>query len=170
VALVLRDAVSAGNGVSIQTREIEFMRLLSSKVIVFALVAVVFGALTAVANADGNGTVTEQFKAAYTDAWGLQNTCSGVHQVKKDGSVYDIETCVVTGGLTTQWVAGKYSSNIIPGNGCGAIAPAPPGYPASGIVLYSDYPGLNGQCAVSWNMILTPHGDGRWTIHYKASY
>lgn len=146
------------------------MRLLASKVILFALVAVVFGAVTAVANADGKGTVTEQFDAAYTDAWGLQNTCSGVHQVKKDGGVYDIETCIVTGGLTSQWVAGKYSSNIIDGNGWGAIAPAPPGYPASGIIFYSDYPGLNGQPAVSWSMTLTPNGDGSWTIHYKASY
>ena len=147
------------------------MRLPASKVIVFALVAVVFGALTAVANADGNGTVTEQFKAAYTDAWGLQNTCSGVHQVKKDGSVYDIETCVVTGGLTTQWVAGKYSSNIIPGNGCGADRACSARLPSQrDLFLYSDYPGLNGQCAVSYRITLTPHGDGRWTIHYKAKH
>lgn len=145
------------------------MRLHASKLIVLALVVLAFGALTAVASADGNGTQTTQFKVTYHDGFGYENTCSGVNQVKKDGSAYDSETCIVSGD-TSRFVAGTYESSTTTASGCGVITPGAPGYGPGGIIFLSDYPGLAGKCGTSWTETFTPNADGTWTIEYKVQY
>jgi hypothetical protein len=85
------------------------MRLFASKVMVLALVVVGFGALTAVANADGNGAQTTQYKASYTDSNFGPVSCAGVHQVGKNfpGLGQDSFTCTSTTGLPL--------TNVVPG-------------------------------------------------------
>jgi hypothetical protein len=127
-------------------------------------VSLSFGVATATA---GNGTSTTQFKAAYNDSVADQ-TCSGVHLVKKSGEVSDSETCIATGAGTSGFVAGTYTSSVIV-DGCGAISPSPPGYEGFGQYdfWYSDY---DGRCALSWSVTFTPNADGSWTLTIKAYY
>lgn len=67
-----------------------------------ALVAAVLGAIVlavaGVATAGGNGTQATPYKASYNDYVFGPVSCSGVHQIKKDGSVQDSFTCASTSG------------------------------------------------------------------------
>jgi hypothetical protein len=126
----------------------------------------------ATATADGNGTQTFQFKVSYTDFAGFFSDCSGVHLVKKDGSVSDSETCTITGPKQSEFVAGTYTSSVVNGAGCGVIVPAEPGYASSapgGVSFISDYPGY-GKCAASYSATFTQSADGTWTVDYKAYF
>lgn len=72
-----------------------------------SLVAVLLGALAfaGIASAANNGTQVSQFKTAYTDMNVGPVSCSGVHQVKKDGTVQESETCKSTTGQPLQYYA-----------------------------------------------------------------
>jgi hypothetical protein len=59
-----------------------------------ALAAIVAGS----AFAGGNGTQVTQFKAQYTDMLAGPVSCSGVHQVSKNGAIQESETCKSTTG------------------------------------------------------------------------
>jgi hypothetical protein len=108
VALIVAKRRERQQG-SINNRGVDLMRLLASKVMVLALVVVGFGALTAVANADGNGAQTTQYKASYTDSNFGPVSCAGVHQVGKNfpGLGQDSFTCTSTTGLPL--------TNVVPG-------------------------------------------------------
>lgn len=64
------------------------------------IIAAALGALvfSSVALAGGNGTQVTQFKANYTDPVAGPVSCSGAHQVKKDHSIQESETCASTSG------------------------------------------------------------------------
>jgi hypothetical protein len=47
----------------------------------------------------GSGTMTQQYSASYTDpVFGGPLTCTGVHQIKKNGPAQDSFTCMLSGG------------------------------------------------------------------------
>ena len=67
-----------------------------------ALLGAIVLAFAGIASATNNGTQVTPFKAAYTDYVVGPVSCSGAHQVKKDGTVQESETCRSTTGLPLQ--------------------------------------------------------------------
>jgi hypothetical protein len=67
--------------------------------LVAALLGAIVLAIAGIAMAGGNGTQVSQYKTAYNDVYMFGPvSCSGVHQVKKDGSVTESWTCTSTSG------------------------------------------------------------------------
>lgn len=67
--------------------------------LVAALLGVIVLAFAGVAMAGSNGTTVTQYKTSYNDVYGFGPvSCSGVHQVKKDGSTQESFTCTSTSG------------------------------------------------------------------------
>jgi hypothetical protein len=74
------------------------MKRLSRLFVALAALAALAAIVAGTAFAGGNGTQVTQFKAQYTDPVAGPVSCSGAHQLMKNGKVQESETCTSTSG------------------------------------------------------------------------
>jgi len=159
-----------------------------------AALALTVGVATATG---GNGTQTFQFKATYQDPFTPTITwnCSGVRQIKKDGTIADSETCIATNVPANTFVAGTYTSNatlnvnlfvfgssdpnspVYGGDACAIVAPGIPGEsqdplgPITTTFTYvqSDFDAFP-RCALSFTYKFADQGGGVWKTTLNIRY